>query len=372
MQEPPHIKTALLISPQPWNHLQISKHHYARALAAEGVEVFFLEPPDTGKGLEFVSTGERGITRIRFGKPAWSRLRFHARPVYDQLELALVRRILKTAGRAFDLVWSFDFDRYANLRKFRSRWTIYHPVDPLSQPHHYVPAKSADLVLSVSETILNPFTTGRTPAVRIPHGVAPPFARLAASEEAWIPGGNIRLGYTGNLTRSCLDTAALEAIVSGHPLVEFHFWGKADLSGEPAPQTQRFLGFLESSPNCRLHGVVSSEQLAEGIRGMDGFLHAYKAHPTQSDLSNAHKVLEYLSTGRAVFSTPLSEYRNAGPELISFCRNDSAEAFAAGFDQWLSRLSAENAAEKQAIRRAFALENTYEAHWHRIKALLPV
>ena len=105
---------------------------------------------------------------------------------------------------------------------------------------------------------------------------------------------------------------------------------------------------------------------------MDGFFLAYKQQEMRYDTSNSHKILEYLSTGRAVFSTPLSEYRNADPELISFFRNDSAEAFAAGFDQWLSRLSAENAAEKQAIRRAFALENTYEAHWHRIKALLPV
>ena len=37
-------KAILLISPQPWNHVRISKHHYAEALAGHN-NVLFLEPP---------------------------------------------------------------------------------------------------------------------------------------------------------------------------------------------------------------------------------------------------------------------------------------------------------------------------------------
>lgn len=39
-------KTILIISPEPWGKMMISKHHYALELAKLGNEVYFLNPPN--------------------------------------------------------------------------------------------------------------------------------------------------------------------------------------------------------------------------------------------------------------------------------------------------------------------------------------
>src|SRR5579862_3671957 len=39
-------KTILVISPQAWGDMLISKHHYALELARRGNQVYFLNPPD--------------------------------------------------------------------------------------------------------------------------------------------------------------------------------------------------------------------------------------------------------------------------------------------------------------------------------------
>jgi len=37
-------QTVLLIAPQPWNHIHLSKHHYAIELARRGNAVYYLDP----------------------------------------------------------------------------------------------------------------------------------------------------------------------------------------------------------------------------------------------------------------------------------------------------------------------------------------
>lgn len=151
------LRTALLISPQPWDHLQISKHHYARELAGRGVNVYFLDPPSSEVSeLCIVESGVPNLRVVRYPVPFYKLLRFHARPVYNLLERCLVRRIRGAIGKPLDLVWSFDFNLFVKLRAFRGWWTIFHPVDPLGGNSYHKAAAEADLVISVSESILVP------------------------------------------------------------------------------------------------------------------------------------------------------------------------------------------------------------------------
>ena len=39
-------KTILILSPQSWGKMFVSKHHYAIGLAKKGAVVYFLNPPD--------------------------------------------------------------------------------------------------------------------------------------------------------------------------------------------------------------------------------------------------------------------------------------------------------------------------------------
>src|SRR5688572_25831414 len=97
-------KSVLIISPEPWKHLFVSKHHYAIELSKRN-KVYFLNPP--GKKYLFQKTSYGNVWEITY--PAFpSGLRFF--PRYFQL-LWIKRKyneIQKLVGTKFDCVWSFD------------------------------------------------------------------------------------------------------------------------------------------------------------------------------------------------------------------------------------------------------------------------
>jgi glycosyltransferase involved in cell wall biosynthesis len=365
------IRTALIISPQPWEHLQISKHHYARELAHCGVEVFFLDPPSSGVlTLSIDDSGVPNLKVVRYPAPCYERLRFHARPIYDLLERRLVRRIRQAVGKPLDLVWSFDFNLFAKLRAFGGRWTIFHPVDPICASHHYRAALEADLVLSVSESILGPLRKIQAAAHIVPHGVAPAFVELAASNEDWHPPTDgIKVGYTGNLTRAFIGTDVILELARTYPEISFYFWGSTDGCANSF-ESAVFIRGLDALPNCHLRGALGTAELADEMKAMDAFLLAYRTHPTESDLSNSHKLLEYLSTGRVVIASPLSEYADEAPDVIRFAVNNDIPSFQTAFADMLHRLEELNSSALGRTRRDIALANTYRHHWQCIRALL--
>jgi hypothetical protein len=109
----------LLISPQPWDHLPISKHHYAEELAADN-DVTFLEPPGPA-GLPVLDIRMHPtLDRLRIA--TWRSftfkvLRFHA---YGAYRVAMRRNaawLTRRLGRP-DLVWCFDFNVFPDLDAF--------------------------------------------------------------------------------------------------------------------------------------------------------------------------------------------------------------------------------------------------------------
>ena len=106
------------------------------------------------------------------------------------------------------------------------------------------------------------------------------------------------------------------------------------------------------------------------MKEMDAFLLAYRTHPTESDLSNSHKILEYLSTGRVVISSPLTEYGALAQDVIRFVPNNDISDFQIGFSEILSQLERFNSAELLLARRNIARANTYSHHWENIFARL--
>jgi hypothetical protein len=87
------------------------------------------------------------------------------------------------------------------------------------------------------------------------------------------------------------------------------------------------------------------------------------------DRSNSHKVLEYLSTGRAIVSTHVSAYRDQGG-LIRMAHPDNELEFPILFRDTISRLDEFNSPPFQEARREFALDNTYSRQLDRIESRL--
>lgn len=368
------MKSILIISPQPWNFIQVSKHHYARAVADSGHQVYFLEPPDESvTGVRLIQTEHPGIVLLRYPEPVYSRLRFHARPFYNWLENSLIAKIREAIGTRLDLVWSFEPNRFNRLGKFEGKKVIYHPVDSLGEPFQLLPALEADQVYTVSKTILAPFLGKRTPAELMPHGVALPFAVLAEQGQDWTrPAGALKVGFAGNLSRPIVARSVLLGLMKNHPDVEFHFWGSSDFTGDADDQTLTFLNELKSLPNCRLRGIQTTSALAADFADLDMFLLAYQPDPKEKDFdfSNSHKILEYLATGRVTLSSPLSEYEDSEPNFMVFAEGNTQAAFEEKFKFLLDNLDYLNGPVLANARRDCALQNRYESHWAMIESKL--
>ena len=57
-------KNILLISPEAWEHIFVSKHHYATHLATLGNKVFFLDPPNNQN--KITSTAYRNVWLVKY------------------------------------------------------------------------------------------------------------------------------------------------------------------------------------------------------------------------------------------------------------------------------------------------------------------
>ncbi|AXI54102.1 hypothetical protein C1J05_06010 [Sulfitobacter sp. JL08] len=359
----------LLVSPQPWDHLPISKHHYAEALAERNTVAFLQPPVSTLKPGTVVATesGINGISLISWTPFTPKILRFHAYGLYKWFIGREARQIGKAIGvdGKPDLLWCFDFNTFPDLRAFGATRVIYHPVDPLSDHKQARIGKTADLILSVSNRILTSFDgmLDLPPRHLVNHGIGSAFTNLARSPAFPRKDGPIRCGYFGNMDRAVIDGNLIAATVAAQNGVEFHFWGPITKISPLAP--------LRSAPNCIFHGTVPKDALARAAADMDCFLVAYRADARESDLSNAHKLLEYFATGRTVIATPMDCYRD-DPELLAMSSSSDLETFITHVAETFASLSTLNADTPAARRKAVALEHTYERNIARIDALLAV
>jgi glycosyltransferase involved in cell wall biosynthesis len=364
----------LLISPQPWDHIGLSKHHYARELARQGNEVCFLDPPAADVKRGVVAEKVRDVPRltvIRYSLPIPPAIRIHARPMFDLLFRRRIAAIRQIIG-AIDVVWCFEFNLFSDLRVFGAKLKLFHPVDPLSSSSHVDVGRSADLILSVSEQILSSFGDVPVPRALINHGLSSEFADIAsrADVSAKRQPGRPRVGYAGNLTRPPLNREVLKQMVSDLPDAEFHFWGPreipAGVSVRFADETREFIRFLESRSNVVLHGSVPSERLANEMQNMDCFVLSYSRDATESDRSNSHKILEYLSTGKVVVSSRISSYAGQAT-LLRMAPGEEDSVLPAMLKDTVERLEVLNSPELQRMRIDFALDNTYEKQLDRIR-----
>ena len=196
-------QTILVVSPQPWDHIRLSKHHYALELARQGNSVFFLGPPEARdtRGTRIDSPSDSGgVKVIRYRSSIPLSFRFHARPVFNKLQRLEIAKIRKLTG-PIDAVWCFDYNAFGDLRSFGAPVKIFHPVDPVSSASHLDVSRTADAVLSVSPQILSSFASIDVPVLVVNHGLSKPFEDLAMRDNAVAQNsvGPKKVGYAGIL-----------------------------------------------------------------------------------------------------------------------------------------------------------------------------
>ncbi|MFM9910763.1 MAG: hypothetical protein ACKVOW_15600 [Chitinophagaceae bacterium] len=374
-------KIILIISPQEWGNMLLSKHHYALELAKKGNRVYFLNPPDQ---LQRLKPNSIHINSSPFHNELFfieHRLffpfgfKFKSMRLFHFLMRFHIKKLLKQIGQPFDIVWSFDIGNIYPLSFFSKKSIkIFHPVDePLTQQAINA-AADCDIIFSVTNEILTKYQQFPAPKYFINHGVSEDFLAVF-KEKSYQPRLPVKVGYSGNMLRNDIDRRVLLNIISENKQIEFHIFGsyqinQSNIGGDETDEIKEFIQQLIQSSNVLLHGVLDQQKLAKAFAEMDAFLICYDIEKDQSKGTNYHKIMEYLATGRIIISNNITTYAHA-PSLIQMAaERDHNKQLLFLFNAVIENLRYFNSTELLEERKKFAGENVYSRQLERIEELL--
>jgi glycosyltransferase involved in cell wall biosynthesis len=354
----------LLISPEPWDAHAVSKHHYARSLAAQGCRVLFLDPPERGRRgiiLEYVA-GCPGLQRVRAGKVAPG-LRWLPGRLRRWFEQHWLQQLEQRAGCPIGVIWLFENSRFFDLRFAGSRLKIYHQVDLNQAFHPETAARTADVCFCTLGLIRQRLLPHNPRCHRLQHGVAiskPPGFLQPAEQQRFSP-GQIQAMYVGNLEMTYLDVELLAKVIELHLEVRFHLVGGYRRDGALFQQ-------LGSAANVVWWGQVESSQIPTLLAHADLLMVCYQAQH-HADQANPHKLMEYLASGRTVVATYTAEFA-AQRHLLAMAEPGSNAGYTQLFASVLANIHTWNDPERIEARRSFALDHSYQRQLERIQSHL--
>lgn len=362
-------KTILILSPEDWGTNLLSKHLYAQELSKDNM-VYFLHTcphPSQKKYIETVSISEN-LTRIHLKSVVRGIFKLPSFCINLQNNF-IIKKILTKIYQPIDVVWSFDQAKFQNLKQFNAKITIFHPVDYIVKESIFLTkiANSADVVLSVSEKILDIIAT-KTPKYFINHGLDEIFLfkNTPSAKPIYIKSETINVGYVGNLQMNLIDYENLIKTVQENPILNFVFIGPDKKSNLGGKIKFKELDTLKSLQNTYFTGEFSKTDLVKILPFFDVFWLCYNNNKFPVEVSNSHKILEYLSTGKVVVSNYISTYKNETILDMVMDNNLLAEKL----KEVSSQIVQYNAIEKQQQRITFAKENTYKKQLERIETII--
>ena len=340
-------KNILLISPEPWDHLFVSKHHYAIELCRKGNQVFFLNPPNGEFSVrktkyENLSVIDyKGFVKGLYYYPKWIRKR----------EVSKVFRKLERLSQCkFDILWSFDNSVFFDLDTLSKEvLKISHIVDLNQDFQTARAATSANICFGVIPSIVDRLKQYNNYSFLIPHGVE---LHLKEISRVHLPGEKKKKAlYFGNLAMPHLNWLLLKKALETFTEVDFILLGSHH---DKVP--------LDGYSNLHLLQPVEASHLSDYMAAVDTLFLFYSAEYLTS-YASPHKLLEYFSSGKPVVSNAFPEYDKYG-DLIYQANNDK---------EWLTNFSmaiTETDPQKSKQRIDIALANTYEHRIGEIEQLL--
>ena len=330
-------KRILIISPEPWDSLFVSKHHYAIELAKNN-QVLFTGPPSSR--YEKVSTRYPNV-QVLFYKPFVPGLRFLPSVISRYWIRLKLKQLEKMAGGKFDCIWSFDNSVFFDFSILDPRTlSICHVVDAAQDFQLATAASTANLCLGVSEHIVNKLKQYNKRVYRIAHGVD----LVDPLKPVTLPGRNtVKAIYAGNLNSKFLDRTALFRLMDAFPTVDFIFIGSGGDS-------------WEHRENAFFLGQVDYQDLPSYLSSADIQLLVYDTKRFKEHLTNAHKVLVYLGVGKAIVSSFVGDYAERNDLLQMSRTNDD---LISTFGQVVENLGFHNSDRQMQIRQQYASHNTY-------------
>lgn len=362
-------KKILILSPQPWNHIYISKHHYAIEFARNNNVWFISAPEKSLPAREHIESVENtAVTLIRYNFRLNDFFKFHIPGLYRRLLRKRLYGLIQKEIGPVDICIDFGcYQLFDKLDFVEAGAKIFFPVDD----HEYmeISKRGCDKVYSVSKNVLQKLAAGNIEGEFINHGIAAEFSKYGTEKlknnqtDKPVIGNKVRIGYAGNLFIPFLDINVFQKLISANGQVEFVFFGAAKCDNSIAEHAAWFK-FLKESENVIMKGVVSPAELVAEYDKLDGFILCYKPDYKNYHAENSHKVLEYMSTGKVIISTYLSLYENS--ELLNMAAKNDNVALLDVFRKTIAEIDYYNSIDLQTKRIEFALNNSYARHIEKI------
>lgn len=357
-------RTILLVSPEPWDYIFVSKHHYAMELARRGNKVFFLNPPVTGlaEKMQVMKADSWDHLFIVNYTSSFRGLRFLPRHLMNQLEKKFLRSLERKAGVRFDVVLNFENSRFYDFRfAGKEVLKLYFQVDENQDFHPETAAATADIAFAINTEILEIIAPHAKHAFKVPHSFQGELSEQARAvlEGKYIykrPDGPLKVMYVGNLDNMYIDNLLFEDVVRQNPGVEFLLVGPSDPEKEIYRRLHQYahVKFLGKKPAREIPALLSTA---------DALMLVYGRNFT----SSSHKLLEYLGSGKAVISTFMSEFAEfASLVYMTF----SADHYTELFKEALENIELLNSPDKMRARIQYALDHSYARQLDRIEELI--
>lgn len=351
-------KSILIVSPEPWSHIFVSKHHYAVYLATRNNKVYFLNPPSSNYEIgetpypNLKTISYRGFVPKLRSLPKATR-KFFVKRVYNKLS--------KLCGCQFDIIWSFDNSVFFDLDLLPNDvYKISHIVD-LNQDFEFDrAARSADICFATTSYILERQLKQNKNSHFVNHG----FDNVKKSKEQLKldflrKDNSYSIGYTGNLDIPYLDWKLLRTTIDNLKKETFYFAG-------PCKDIE-LVNWLNSQPNVSYIGSIEPKLLASFYDQMDILIVCYKADEYKEQLANPHKMMSYLASGNPIVTTFTEEYAKYD-NLIAM--SDKNEKWSILLDEVIINFDSFNRKENRDGRLKIALENTYSKQIEKIESLI--
>lgn len=267
--------------------------------------------------------------------------------------------ILRNLSNQPDLVWSFDPFLFRDLSIFSAARTIYFKADISHSTIEREVVETSDLCLTVAESLKK----GLDKFINIGHGVSEKFFKQPLDQ---VENRNTTIGYVGNLSSPKIDYHALYEVVRRNQHIDFCFIGPSGNSNIGQEKNKRIREIF-NLPNTDYLGELSTEELISSLHRMDAFLIVYDTINFKAEVSNSHKILEFMSTGKVSISNHFPEY-DSKPSLIEMVRDN--RDLPLRVTEVTNRLSHFNQPKYMNNRRAFAQSNSYGSKIELIEKLL--
>ena len=370
-------KNVLIISPNFWGNVHITKHNYSLELHKLGANIFYLNPPSRSFS-GFMKTTEifENFKVIDFQLHIPGRIKKYFPRLYYYYMSLIVKRISALVKN--DIFLSIDFSRdlpfsLTKTNYFNAKHKIFFPVD---NPHiDYINNSKniSDMYFSVSELALNMINKGNIYHYCLGHSVSSDFFSNDIIINKY-NSGSVNIGYVGNLFMDNIDYDTIIKLVKENKGVNFHFIGPSEVRSQNnnlgiQQDNIKNIRILKAQNNTIFHGVLYKEKLVEFLRELDAMFLCYYEFGTHSaGPFNSHKILEFLALGKVVISNYFEDYNLYNNDLIFMPKkNHTSAQYIKKFNHVVEDLYKFNKEHLMKKRSDFARKRTYEI---RTKTLL--